>query len=186
MSYFTLATFSGRAAATRPREGPMVRIHLPPAVSLRTFGSGGELPPRDDIVLDAFLGQATVSKRQPTGGGLRVRIQFPPAESPQTIGSSAAERDCRSARVEPALRRRIRKPCGSRAVEGRPLLLLGSHRLRNPVYGGLAVSSFARVEHPDDQGWGAERISRPPHRPHSPNNSVPDGLRGFPRPHCRR
>ena len=28
MSYFTLATFSGRAAATRPREGPMVRIHL--------------------------------------------------------------------------------------------------------------------------------------------------------------
>jgi hypothetical protein len=33
-----------------------VRIHLPPAVSLRTFGSGGGLPPRDDIVLDAFLG----------------------------------------------------------------------------------------------------------------------------------
>ena len=59
----------------------MVRIHLPPAVSLRTFGSGGELPPRDDIVPDAFLGQATVSKRQPTGGGLRVRIQFPPAVS---------------------------------------------------------------------------------------------------------
>src|SRR6516162_5011976 len=47
--------------------------------------------------------------------------------------------------------RAIRKPCGSRAVEGRPLLLLGSHRLRNPVYGGLAVSSFARVEHPDDR-----------------------------------
>ena len=61
----------------------MVRIHSPPAVSPRTFGSGGELPPRDDIVLDAFLGQATVSKRQPTGGGLRVRIQFPPAESPR-------------------------------------------------------------------------------------------------------
>jgi hypothetical protein len=37
VNYFTLATFSGRAAATRPREGPMVRIHLPPAVSqLRT------------------------------------------------------------------------------------------------------------------------------------------------------
>jgi len=33
VSYFTLATFSGRAAATRPREGPMVRIHLPPAAS---------------------------------------------------------------------------------------------------------------------------------------------------------
>ena len=33
VSYFTLATFSGRAAATRPREGPMVRIHLPPAES---------------------------------------------------------------------------------------------------------------------------------------------------------
>ena len=32
---------------------------------------------------------------------------------------------------------------------GSPLLLLASHRLRNPVYGGLAVSSFARVEHPD-------------------------------------
>ena len=57
-------------------------------VSLRTFGSGGELPPRDDIVLDAFLGQATVAKRQPTGGGLRVRIQFPPARSLRTIGSA--------------------------------------------------------------------------------------------------
>src|SRR5262245_34523370 len=34
---------------------------------------------------------------------------------------------------------------------GGPLLLLGSHRLRDPVYGGLAVSSFARVEHPDDR-----------------------------------
>src|SRR5262249_22950277 len=34
---------------------------------------------------------------------------------------------------------------------GSPLLLLGSHRLRNPVYGGLTVSSFARVEHPDDR-----------------------------------
>src|SRR5215468_174282 len=34
---------------------------------------------------------------------------------------------------------------------GSPLLLLGSHRLRNSVYGGLAVSSFARVEHPDDR-----------------------------------
>jgi len=65
-----------------PPAEPMVRILFPPAVSLRTFGSGGELPPRDDIVLDAFLGQATVSKRQPTGGGLRVRIQFPPADSP--------------------------------------------------------------------------------------------------------
>src|SRR6516162_2868198 len=86
VSYFTLATFSGRAAATRPREGPMVRIHLPPAVSLRTFGSGGELPPRDDIVLDAFLGQVTVAKRQPTGGGLRVRIQFPPAVSHERFG----------------------------------------------------------------------------------------------------
>ena len=32
MSYFTLATFSGRAAATRPREGPMVRIRLPPGM----------------------------------------------------------------------------------------------------------------------------------------------------------
>jgi hypothetical protein len=31
-SYFTLATFSGRAAAS-PREGPMVRIRLPPATS---------------------------------------------------------------------------------------------------------------------------------------------------------
>ena len=49
-----------------------VRIHSPRAVSLRTFGSGGELPPRDDIVPDAFLGQATVSKRQPTGGGRAV------------------------------------------------------------------------------------------------------------------
>ena len=56
--------------------------------------------------------------------GPMVRIHLPPAESPQTIGSSAAERDCRSAHDEPALRRRIRKPCGSRAVEGRPLLLL--------------------------------------------------------------
>ena len=35
-----------------------------------------------------------------------VRIRFPPAESRQTIGSSAAERDLRSARDEPALRRR--------------------------------------------------------------------------------
>jgi hypothetical protein len=34
---------------------------------------------------------------------------------------------------------------------GSPLLLLGSYRLRNPVYGGFAVSSFARVEHPDDR-----------------------------------
>src|SRR5262249_30406506 len=34
---------------------------------------------------------------------------------------------------------------------GSPLLLLGSHRLRNPVYCGLAVSSFDRVEHPDDR-----------------------------------
>src|SRR6516162_8093553 len=68
--------------------GPMVRIRFPPAVSLRTFGSGGELPPRDDIVPDAFLGQATVSKRQPTGGGLRVRIQFPPAESHANLGPS--------------------------------------------------------------------------------------------------
>jgi hypothetical protein len=33
VSYFTLATFSGLAAATRPREGPMVRIRLPPAKS---------------------------------------------------------------------------------------------------------------------------------------------------------
>jgi hypothetical protein len=44
VSYFTLATFSGRAAATRLRKGPMVRIHLPPAVSPRTFGSGRGLP----------------------------------------------------------------------------------------------------------------------------------------------
>jgi hypothetical protein len=34
---------------------------------------------------------------------------------------------------------------------GSPLLLLGSHRLRTPVYGALAVSSFAHVEHPDDR-----------------------------------
>ena len=33
MSYFTLATFSGRATATRRREGPMVRIRLPPGES---------------------------------------------------------------------------------------------------------------------------------------------------------
>ena len=46
-----------------------------------------------------------------------VRIRFPPAESPQTIGSSAAERDLPSARDEPALRRGIQKPCGSRAVD---------------------------------------------------------------------
>jgi len=34
---------------------------------------------------------------------------------------------------------------------GSPLLLLGSHPLRNPVYGGLADSSFVRVEHLDDR-----------------------------------
>src|SRR5262249_25014038 len=34
---------------------------------------------------------------------------------------------------------------------GSPLLLLGSHSLRNPVYGGLAVGPFTRVEHPDDR-----------------------------------
>src|SRR5262249_57842469 len=34
---------------------------------------------------------------------------------------------------------------------GSPFLLLGSHRLCNPIYGGLAVSSFARVEYPDDR-----------------------------------
>src|SRR5262249_12456894 len=34
---------------------------------------------------------------------------------------------------------------------GSPLLLLGPRPLRNPVYGGLAVSSLARVEHPDDR-----------------------------------
>src|SRR5690242_15193941 len=34
---------------------------------------------------------------------------------------------------------------------GCSLLFLGSHRLRNLVYGGLAVSSFPRVEYPDDR-----------------------------------
>jgi uncharacterized MAPEG superfamily protein len=36
-------------------------------------------------------------------------------------------------------------------VWGAHFYFLGSHRLRNPVYGGFAVSSFARVEHPDDR-----------------------------------
>ena len=46
MSYFTLATFSGRAAATRPREGPMVRIRLPPAEQRRVHVSGDFVFPR--------------------------------------------------------------------------------------------------------------------------------------------
>jgi hypothetical protein len=42
-------------------------------------------------------GQATVSKRQPTGGGLRVRIQFPPALSLSQRGLADAVGQSRGA-----------------------------------------------------------------------------------------
>ena len=61
MSYFTLATFSGRAAATRPREGPMVRIRLPPAVSQANF----RIPPLARPDLDA---SAPMNRRVPPAG----------------------------------------------------------------------------------------------------------------------
>src|SRR6516162_6124000 len=68
--------------------GPIVRIHLPPAASQRTFGSSRTHRIR--------LGQNANnrarykrSENQVHRTRVReVRIQFPPAESPQTIGSA--------------------------------------------------------------------------------------------------
>ena len=65
-----------------------------PAVAVSS-GNRGEL-----IETSSFILIAASRKRPGTKyrGGPTVRIRFPPAESPQTIGSSAAERDLRSAR----------------------------------------------------------------------------------------
>ena len=86
--------------------------HPPLPTTTRHSLPGGALPPYRGRSFTGRIASALPDAPEP-----EVRIHFPPAESPQTIGSSAAERDLRSARDEPALRRRIRKPCGSRAVD---------------------------------------------------------------------
>jgi hypothetical protein len=62
--------------------GPMVRIHLPPGMSLRTSGPRGPTTPRP-ITLHLLPASPT--------GGPKVRIRVSPAESLRTIGSSDAE-----------------------------------------------------------------------------------------------
>jgi hypothetical protein len=96
VSYFTLATFSGRAAATRPREGPMVRIHLPPAESLQTFGSsagedrGFESPSLQDAADARVVGSTVLHPSALKIFALSAPTPFVPSEA-EALKRAAAD-----------------------------------------------------------------------------------------------
>ena len=94
--------------------GPRVRIPLPPAKSHTNLTVAIDLANRGRSARASCLLKYPSSRtfdlrrshRQTILLRPALRCRGPPAESPQTIGSSAAERDLCSARDEPALRRR--------------------------------------------------------------------------------
>src|SRR6516225_144076 len=106
----------GKGAARFTPQSPHARSWISPDSPLEEAGSEPSVP-RDTPKFSAPAHVTCLTpcartgrrEREPTLRGCRpppaepmVRILFPPAESPQTIGSSAAERDLPSARDEPA------------------------------------------------------------------------------------